>query len=126
VDKKRSNFHGVLVDAPCSGSGTWRRNPDARWSMEPGEVDRLRELQLSILRRAAGAVRQGGVLVYATCSMFREENEDVVNAFLKEENGFSPEPFEDPLNGERTQGTLRIWPWTADTDAMFVAHLRRK
>jgi 16S rRNA (cytosine967-C5)-methyltransferase len=126
VDKKRSNFHGVLVDAPCSGSGTWRRNPDARWSMEPGEVDRLSELQLSILRRAAGAVGPGGVLVYATCSMFRRENEDVVDAFLQEEDGFSPEPFQDPLSGERTQGTLQIWPWTADSDAMFVARLRRK
>jgi len=127
VDKRRRNFHGVLVDAPCSGSGTWRRNPDARWSMEPGEVDRLSELQLSILRRAAGAVGPGGVLVYATCSMFRRENEDVVDAFLKEEgDDFSLEPFQDPLSGEQTPGTLQIWPWTADTDAMFVARLRRK
>jgi 16S rRNA C967 or C1407 C5-methylase (RsmB/RsmF family) len=58
--------------------------------------------------------------------MFRRENEDVVDAFLQEEDGFSPEPFQDPLSGERTQGTLQIWPWTADSDAMFVARLRRK
>ena len=126
VDKRRRNFDGVLVDVPCSGSGTWRRNPDARWSADPQEVDRLRELQLSILRRAAGAVGPCGVLVYATCSMFREENEDVVDAFLEEENNFSLEPFQDPLSDERTRGTLQIWPWTADSDAMFVARLRRK
>jgi 16S rRNA (cytosine967-C5)-methyltransferase len=126
VDRRRSSFDGVLVDAPCSGSGTWRRNPDARWSAEPGEVDRLRELQLSILRRAAGAVGPGGVLVYATCSMFREENEDVAAAFLGEEDAFYLEPFTDPLSGDRTGGMLQIWPWTRDTDAMFVARMRRK
>ncbi len=126
VDKRRRNFHGVLVDAPCSGSGTWRRNPDARWSLDPAEVDRLCELQLSILRRTAGAVGPGGVLVYATCSMFRRENEDIVDAFLEEAKEFSLEPFRDPLSGEQTQGSLQIWPWSADTDAMFVARLRRE
>ncbi len=126
VDRRRGSFHGVLVDAPCSGSGTWRRNPDARWSASPEETDRLAELQLAILKRAAGAVRSGGMLVYATCSLFRQENEDVAKAFLQDEKAFALEPFTDPLTGERTEGILQIWPWTADSDAMFIARLRRK
>jgi len=126
VDRRRGTFHGVLVDAPCSGSGTWRRNPDARWSSDPEETDRLARLQLSILRRAAGAVRPGGVLVYATCSLFRQENEEVVDAFLGEESGFALEPFTDPLTDEETDGRLQIWPWTANSDAMFISRLRRK
>lgn len=125
VDRRRASFDGVLVDAPCSGSGTWRRNPDGRWGSSLQEVRELCELQLRILRNAARAVRPGGVLVYATCSLFRCENEDVVEAFLQAEEEFTLEPFPDPLQGDETGGRLRIWPWTADSDGMFAARFRR-
>jgi 16S rRNA (cytosine967-C5)-methyltransferase len=72
----------VLVDAPCSGSGAWARNPDAKWRLTPAALDALRETQGALLVRAAGLIRPGGRLVYATCSMMPAENADTVDAFL--------------------------------------------
>lgn len=125
VDKRRSGFDGVLVDAPCSGSGTWRRQPDARWSVVREDVKRHAQLQLQLLLHASRAVRSGGALVYATCSIFAEENEEVVFAFLHEAGSFQLEPFRNPLDKSNTPGYVQIWPWTADTDSMFVARFRR-
>ncbi|NLF19226.1 MAG: RsmB/NOP family class I SAM-dependent RNA methyltransferase [Lentisphaerae bacterium] len=124
LPERRGNFDGVLVDAPCSCSGTWRRNPDGRWTTRSADLAEFAELQLRLLTHAATAVRPGGVLVYATCSMFRRENRQVVEAFLAAESGFALEPFEHPLGGGRTDGTLQTWPWDGDCDAMFVARFR--
>lgn len=84
----RKGFHRVLVDAPCSASGTWRRNPDAKYRINRHSVDELSDLQLSILHRASEAVREDGKLVYATCSFFTVENEDVVGKFLSANRNF--------------------------------------
>ena len=78
----RSDYDLVLVDAPCSGSGAWRRQPDAKWALVPARLEELTALQASILDRAKDHVRPGGHLVYATCSLFVDENGDQVRRFL--------------------------------------------
>ncbi|MFO7822178.1 MAG: RsmB/NOP family class I SAM-dependent RNA methyltransferase [Lentisphaeria bacterium] len=120
------HFDGVLVDAPCTGSGTWRRNPDARWRAAEQDVDRMAALQQRLLRNAAENVKTGGKLIYATCSMLPAENHENVEQFLADHPDFQLESFENPLTGEAVEGMLQIWPWDADCDAMFVARLRRR
>jgi 16S rRNA (cytosine967-C5)-methyltransferase len=122
---KANAYDGVLVDAPCTCSGTWRRNPDARWTMKRADIDELAATQLGILQRVARSVRPDGVLVYATCSMFIDENEDVVTGFLEKHDDFELEPFLNPFADEPTDGTMRVWPDASDCDAMFVARFRR-
>jgi 16S rRNA (cytosine967-C5)-methyltransferase len=123
-------FDRVLVDAPCSGLGTLRRNPDARWRVGPGDPLRLAEVQLPILRNAAAVLRPGGVLVYSTCTLLREENEDVVEAFLENEPQFllssAPEApaAVRPLIGD--DGLLHCLPHLHDTDGFFAARLVRR
>jgi 16S rRNA (cytosine967-C5)-methyltransferase len=119
-------FDGVLVDAPCSCSGTWRRNPDARWTTTPETPDEMAAIQLDILTRCKKAVKTNGVLVYATCSFCKVENQDVVDAFLAENTDFELEPFAHPVTGEETDGTIFTMPWEYDTDMTFVARMRRK
>lgn len=84
----RRKFDRVLVDAPCSGTGTLGRNPDLKWRLEPNDVPRLARQQRAILSSALGAVAPGGALVYATCSLEPEENEGVVEAALRERSGW--------------------------------------
>ncbi len=122
---KKEGFEGVLVDAPCTCSGTWRRNPDVRWTTTIKTIADMASLQMKILQNAATGVRPGGILVYATCSVLRRENADVVEWFLKNNANFALEPFVNPLTGNRTDGTLQILPWDADCDAMFAARFRR-
>lgn len=119
----KATFDGVLVDAPCSCSGTWRRNPAARWSLDRAEIDSHAARQLSLLTSAATALKPGGTLVYATCSMFEKENMAVIRAFLSVNPSFKLEPFTSPLTGAQTDGTLQILPKDADCDAMFIARL---
>lgn len=123
VDKDK--FDGVLVDAPCSCTGTWRRNPDMRWLDQPASISDKPALQLDILSRACEAVKLGGTLVYATCSLAKTENEDVVNAFLAQRDDFEAVEITHPFTGEK-QTQLTINPFDADCDGMFVAKLRRK
>jgi len=106
-------FDGVLVDAPCTGSGTWRRNPAARWSLTPEDLDTATRRQARLLRVAATGVKPGGVLVYATCSLFDRENRQVVDEFLRERPEF------------QLERGVEIWPWDGDCDAMFAARLIR-
>ncbi len=126
VRRKSATFDGVLVDAPCTCSGTWRRNPDARWTTALADVEELAGIQEQLLKNAASGVRPGGVLVYATCSMFERENSQVVRRFIEAMSGFCLEPFASPFTGEMTDGTLQVWPWDGDCDTMFVARLRRQ
>lgn len=122
---RRGGFDGVLVDAPCSCSGVWRRNPDGRWTLTRSEVDELTGIQREILDRVAGAVKPGGVLIYATCSVFTRENEDVVTDFLSGHREFRAEAFTDPLTGSECAGMARFSPGEADCDWMFAARMRR-
>ncbi len=122
-------FDRVLVDAPCSGLGTLRRNPDARWRFDAAVVERLVQVQQQVLRRAAAAVRPGGCLVYSTCTLLAEENEALVEGFLSEARDFAPcgpEALPEavrPLLGD--SGWLSTWPHRHDTDGFFAARLER-
>ena len=120
---KAGLFDGVLVDAPCSSSGRWRRNPDGRWTTPLSRVEELTGIQSRILENASAGVRKGGVLVYATCSLFERENEKVVLDFLSRHPGFRLEPFRSP-DGTECGGMLRTLPMSADCDASFVARIR--
>lgn len=119
-------FDGVLVDPPCSGSGTWARNPWSRWLLSRESVAAQAARQLEILRTAAPHVAPGGTLVYSTCSFFNRENGGVCQDFLAAHDDFALEPFAHPLTGEGTDGTLQIWPWDADCNSMYMARFKRR
>ncbi|QBG48523.1 RsmB/NOP family class I SAM-dependent RNA methyltransferase [Verrucomicrobia bacterium S94] len=119
-------FDGVLVDAPCSGWGTWNRNPDARWRTSRRDVIQCASRQLKILNNVKWCVKPGGLLIYAVCTFTRPETEEVVMNFLDQHRDFKPEPFTHPLTGEETEGQLQIWPWEGPGDGMFIARLRRE
>ncbi len=121
----KKTFDGVLVDAPCSGWGTWARNPDARWRSSKRDIVQYATRQLKILGNAAWCVKPGGVLVYAVCTFARPETEEVVMRFLDQNPGFELDSFAHPLTGELTTGQMQIWPWDGPGDAMFVARLVR-
>lgn len=114
-------FDGILVDAPCSGSGTWRRNPDQKWNISPQDIQELAALQVSLLELAACLLKPGGILVYATCSLLCEENEDVVASFL--ENHHNVEVIPCGLGGE---SFLALSPYKNNTDGFFAAKFKKK
>lgn len=116
----------VFVDAPCTGTGTWRRHPDAKWRLSPDQLQRRIKEQEGVLREAARYVKPGGRLVYVTCSLLAEENEDRVAAFAAE-RGFQARPIEiEAAERFRTpEGRLRLSPHVADTDGFFAAVLER-
>jgi 16S rRNA (cytosine967-C5)-methyltransferase len=122
-------FDRVLADVPCSGLGTLRRNPDARWRIQPEDPEELSKIQLAILREAAQMLRPGGALVYSTCTLLPEENEGVVDTFLGEFPGFARAGFESlpdnvkPLCDAR--GQLRCLPHIHDTDGFFAVRIER-
>lgn len=120
-----NHFDGVLVDAPCSCTGTWRRNPDMRWIDGIEAVQDKPDLQLDIISRSSQAVKIGGTLVYATCSLSPLENEDVVNAFLAKHADFTLVVTRHPFTGVEACMHL-VLPYQADTDGMFVARMKRK
>jgi 16S rRNA (cytosine967-C5)-methyltransferase len=124
-------FDRVLVDAPCSGVGTVRRDPDIRWRRGEGELPGLARAQLELLQRAADLVRPGGRLVYATCSSEPEENEQVVDAFLDARGDFRASdlrgdalPLLQPLLDRR--GMLRTLPFEHGLEAFFAAAMTRE
>jgi len=113
----------VLVDAPCSGTGTWRRNPEARWRLTPQRLQRLVALQARLFDLAALLVRPAGVLVYAVCSLLPEEGDGQVEGFLARHPGWRIEP--DGLDAGLPVGTGRLLTPAKDrTDGFFVARLR--
>ena len=116
----------VFVDAPCTGSGTWRRHPDAKWRLTPDTLQRRLNEQRKVLDQAAEFVKPGGRMVYVTCSFFAEENEQQVEAFLARNDAFKLRKL--TLFPEYTtpQGYLRLSPRTAGTDGFFAALLDRK
>lgn len=116
----------VIADVPCSGLGIIRKKPDIRYK-NLQDMAALPALQLQILQNAATYVRPGGVLLYSTCTLVREENEGVVEAFLKEHPDFYLEPLPLPGNFPKNQtGMLALVPGQYDTDGFFIAKLRRK
>ena len=123
----------VLIDAPCTGVGTWRRNPDAKWRMRPGALEQRIKAQAEILGRAATFVKAGGRLVYVTCSVLCEENEDQIVAFLADHPEFSAEPAAVSLEKAGLSAVkgaaspngpgLRFSPASHDVDGFYVVVL---
>lgn len=126
VKRAAGKFDLVLVDAPCSGVGTWRRDPDKRWRQLGPGLSSLVPLQKSILDSAHRLVRPGGRLVYATCSLLPEENEEQVAAFLAEHPDFSVVPVSGFLKVDGASDYLQMTPGRHDTDGFFAAVLQRK
>lgn len=118
-------FWAVLVDAPCSGTGTIRRNPEIRYHLEPNDLIELQTKQLAILKNASKVVRPGGVLVYSTCSLEMDENEGVIARFLEVSREFRlagpavPDAFVTP------EGFARTWPQRDGMDGFFIARMTR-
>ncbi|MDO4541006.1 MAG: 16S rRNA (cytosine(967)-C(5))-methyltransferase RsmB [Syntrophomonadaceae bacterium] len=124
----------IFVDAPCSGLGVLNRRSDLRWRMRREEIAALAEMQARLLRRAAAVLKPGGVLVYATCTVNREENRRQIERFLDERPDFALYPFAGELTAvgldaedkaAAGQGMLGILPGAYDTDGMFYARLRK-
>ncbi|WP_174285457.1 RsmB/NOP family class I SAM-dependent RNA methyltransferase [Sphingomonas bacterium] len=114
---------GVLVDAPCSGTGTWRRNPEARWRLTPDRIDRLAMTQTRLLALAATLVRPGGTLAYIVCSLLDAEGAEQVDAFLAAHPRWIAEPPALPAGRSHGAGR-RLDPARDGTDGFFVARLR--
>ena len=130
VKRLAGKIDRVLVDAPCSGLGTLRRNPDLKWRQSPRSVEELMLKQAAILRAAASLVKPGGRLIYATCSLLAEENEDIVAAFLAERGDFGKLHCGELLAQQGidldTGETLRLLPHLHGTDGFYAAALQRK
>jgi 16S rRNA (cytosine967-C5)-methyltransferase len=119
----KTKFDGVLLDAPCTGLGNWQRNPHARWTTTPQDVRELKQVQARLLAQAVGALKPGGKLFYAVCTLTRSETVEVAKEFEKEFPAFQPLPLANPLVGQST-GTLWIWPQDVGGNGMFVAAWR--
>jgi 16S rRNA (cytosine967-C5)-methyltransferase len=119
-------FERVLVDAPCTGTGTLRHNPEIRWRITPSDIADLAARQRRILAHAARTVCVGGRLVYSTCSVEREENEEVVAAFLETHAAFRLIRPDVPERLLTNDGAARTWPQRDDTDGFFVAAFEKK
>ncbi|GAB6966181.1 RsmB/NOP family class I SAM-dependent RNA methyltransferase [Komagataeibacter kakiaceti JCM 25156] len=128
--RRAGSFDRVLVDAPCTGTGTWRRNPDARLRLREQDLLELTAKQADIMDRAATLVRPGGRMVYATCSVLREENTDQIAAFLARNPDFSlvaPDSTHDDLPpGLSADGQVSLTPRQHHTDGFFAAIMQRK
>jgi 16S rRNA (cytosine967-C5)-methyltransferase len=121
----------VLVDAPCSGLGTLRRNPDLKWRQSPKDIAELTVKQLAILESAARLLKSGGRLVYATCSVLPEENEAIAQAFSAKYPQFAPLPVSEIITNQKIDNAnslctsdglyLRLWPHQHHTDGFFAA-----
>lgn len=118
-------FDTVLVDAPCTGTGTIRRNPEIRYKPVHAVIDELKSKQLRLLRNASKVLKSNGSIVYSTCSLEREENEDVVSEFLKNSRRFRIEPLDLNAATSSKEGFARILPGEKGSDGFFIAFLRR-
>lgn len=131
ADRYRDYFDVVLLDAPCSGIGTLRRNPGMKWVVTEETVHEVAEKQLHILEASAHLVKPGGIVAYATCTLFREENEDIVEKFLSTHPDFALE--RPPLDESRLDFTpfaagkyTKLYPHQAGTDGFFIAVMKRR
>ena len=116
----KTKFDGILVDAPCSGVGTWQRNPQARWTTTLQDIKELAEIQRRLLANVAGSVKPGGKLIYAVCTLTRSETTDVVADFNSRFAGFEPLPLHE------SSATHFIWPQDLGGNGMFIAGWRKQ
>jgi len=124
----KTKFDGVLVDAPCSGVGTWQRNPHARWTTDLNDVLELAEIQKRLLAHVATSVKPGGKLIYSVCTLTRAETTEVAESFSASHPEFAPLvlPVEKVNRALTSAATLMIWPQDLGGNGMFVAGWRRQ
>jgi 16S rRNA (cytosine967-C5)-methyltransferase len=121
----KTRFDGILVDAPCSGVGTWQRNPHARWTTTIEDVRELATLQLALLNHATAALKPGGKLIYAVCTLTRSETTAVASAFAAEHAEMEPAVlFEGKSSTPLSQ--LTLWPHELNANGMFIAAWRKR
>jgi len=132
VKKNKGKFERVLIDAPCSGTGTWRRNPDSKWTKDETDLEELAALQADILKSASRLTKKGGRFIYATCSLLPEENEDQITAFLKENDGFkllnAKDIWQESFEGNYPSSSdeyFRITPLQSGCDGFFACVLEK-
>ena len=121
----KTQFDGVLVDAPCSGVGTWQRKPHARWTTTANDVKELAEAQEKLLAHVARSVKRGGRLFYSACTLTRRETTEVVEAFSKRFPEFEPMELPALKDGDEASSQLTVWPQDFQGNGMFVAAWRR-
>jgi 16S rRNA (cytosine967-C5)-methyltransferase len=123
-------FDRILADVPCSGFGTVRRNPDLKWRRKEKDIGRLSELQFAILNNLSAYVKEGGVLIFSTCTVFHEENEDVVEKFLRGRPEFKIDGIDEVLREKLRpflqNGYFKTFPPKNEMDGFFVARLRKE
>jgi 16S rRNA (cytosine967-C5)-methyltransferase len=130
-----ARFDLVFIDAPCTGTGAWRRRPDAKWRLRPANLEQRRAEQSALLEAAAALVKPGGRLIYVTCSVLPEENGDQIGAFLANHPAFATLPWRDawaagvggeaPSSADGSETSLLITPARHGTDGFFIAVLAR-
>lgn len=135
IRRLQGKFDRVLIDAPCTGTGTFRRNPDLKWRLAPSELERINKIQKDVLEHASRLVKKGGRMVYATCSMLRRENQEVVEAFLEAHSEWHLVPAADVFAQQGIQFDASQWerfgsyfqmlPHVNSTDGFFAAVLQR-
>ena len=130
IKRHKDSADGVLIDAPCTGSGTWRRNPDLKWRTSPKDLEEIQDIQKRILDSASRLVKLNGYMVYATCSLLESENERQIEAFLETKQNFRVVLTEKIWNNFPQQtmkqgGTLRLTPHKDGTDGFFASLLQR-
>jgi 16S rRNA (cytosine967-C5)-methyltransferase len=136
LDDLKGRCDLVLVDAPCTGTGTWRRNPDAKWRLRPSSLEHHLEEQAEILDKAIQYLNPRGRLVYITCSLLRDENEAQIERFLSHQPEFScatPQAIAESIGlpeiaayGSMLGPGLRLSPLKGGTDGFYIASLERK
>ena len=131
-DKKFSQkADRVLADLPCSGFGIIRRKPDIKFSRKPGDIEELKKIQYNILHTGSKYLKPGGMLIYSTCTIGSEENEDIIQKFLEANPDFELDDFKDLLpeglkKSYKNNGMMHLYPHMEGVDGFFIARLRRK
>jgi 16S rRNA (cytosine967-C5)-methyltransferase len=116
----------VLVDAPCSGVGTWQRNPQAKWTSSSKDLDELAVTQLNLLHHVADGVKPGGKLIYSVCTLTRRETNEVLRAFEKRAPDFRPLSVKNPFELDATETPYQWWwPQQSRGNGMFIAVWQR-
>ena len=124
----KTKFDGILVDAPCSGVGTWQRNPQARWTTTPEDVTELAATQLALLNHVAGSLKPDGRLVYSVCTLTRRETTGVAEAFAAAHPELEPTPVLPPSPSpiSHLPSSILLRPEELNANGMFIASWRRK
>lgn len=121
----KTKFDGILVDAPCSGIGTWQRNPHARWTTQPTDVRELATVQQRLLDHVAGSLKPGGRLVYAVCTLTRAETTAIAEAFTSAHPDFEPAAVF-PSSAHSPPSSVFLWPHELNANGMFIAAWKKR